>query len=627
MAAEKRRKLNRYNTVDDAVRLLKESKNIGILCGAGISTAVGIPDFRSKDGLYNSVTFRFTDPQQLFYRETFEDDPKAFWTDVFPIVPKLIQGDVLRRDGSESKHAIAAIPKYSKVHSFFDLLQSKGKLNTIFTQNIDALELAADVEPDKIIACHGSWDTATCLSCDGKIHANDYLPVVLDHKLPLCECGRPEPADPNARKSARTKKEVVLDDDQVRYLPTYGGQQVTQKKRVGRKKRRAMEAELDDILKRDSDDDDKFDPPARRGLLKPDITFFGESVVSSYQPRLDAVKDDLDLLIIIGTSLAAAPVSQLPLEIPPDVPQIWVSNKTLKTSLVRGLQVDIELIGDADSIITELCARTGWSNGLTNRIWRNHLGSRKQGRIKVLEQVAAARTTDLAKPAAAETAEPIQASIPTLDGTTESNAHIDPVAVGLGLEAVATGLLEPAVPEKTSLLPLVKQQSTNVAHTTSTPVLTTIDSHPAADSATSIVDAATAVDPGLPLPPLTTAPPVVSAVPAVSISPSKSPPLPFRSGIKRPLSIGDALTPPASSVKASALEPRETAKALPPPVLPGSPPDSSPLRPTKVARTQSITNIAERPAVVATVATPAEQGQLKIFADDIFEHITYFKRR
>jgi NAD+-dependent protein deacetylase SIR2 len=50
MAAEKRRKLNRYNTVDDAVRLLKESTSIGILCGAGISTAVGIPDFRSKDG-------------------------------------------------------------------------------------------------------------------------------------------------------------------------------------------------------------------------------------------------------------------------------------------------------------------------------------------------------------------------------------------------------------------------------------------------------------------------------------------------------------------------------------------------------------------------------------------------
>jgi NAD-dependent SIR2 family protein deacetylase len=577
------------------------------------------------------VTSRFTDPQQLFYRETFEDDPKAFWEDVFPIIPKLIQGDVLRRDGSESRHAIAAIPKFSKVHSFLDLLQSKGKLNTIFTQNIDALELAADVDADKIIACHGSWDTATCLSCDGKIHANDYLPVVLDHKLPLCECGRPEPADPNARKSARTKKEIVLDDDQVRYLPTVGGHEVTRKKRVGRKKRRAMEAELDDILKRDSDDDDKFDPPARRGLLKPDITFFGETVVSSYQPRLDTVKDDLDLLIIIGTSLAAAPVSQLPLEIPPDVPQIWVSNKTLKTSMVRGLQVDIELIGDADSIITELCARAGWSNGLTNRIWRNHLGSRKQGRLKVLEQVAAARTTDIAKPTTANTIEPNPASIPALDGTIEARAPTVPVAIGLGLDAAATGLLEPAVPEdKAPVSQPVKQEDAHTAATTATSSPPTIDPPPVVDISASRAGAAgaasqsAAADPAIPLlPPNTDAP----LVPTLSISSSKSPPLPFRSGSKRPLSIGDALTPPASSVKPSVPEVNIAAKPLPPSILPGSPPDSSPIRPAKVARTKSITNIAERPPGVTTVAPLAEAGKLKIFADDIFEHITYFKRR
>ena len=45
-----------YNTIDDAVSLLKESINITILCGAGISTAVGIPDFRSKDGVLPMVS-------------------------------------------------------------------------------------------------------------------------------------------------------------------------------------------------------------------------------------------------------------------------------------------------------------------------------------------------------------------------------------------------------------------------------------------------------------------------------------------------------------------------------------------------------------------------------------------
>ena len=49
--ADRRQKLDEFNSLDDAVTLLKESMDIVVLSGAGISTSIGIPDFRSKQGM------------------------------------------------------------------------------------------------------------------------------------------------------------------------------------------------------------------------------------------------------------------------------------------------------------------------------------------------------------------------------------------------------------------------------------------------------------------------------------------------------------------------------------------------------------------------------------------------
>lgn len=42
----KRQKLPQYNNLDDVAALLKDCKNIVVVAGAGISTSLGIPDFR-----------------------------------------------------------------------------------------------------------------------------------------------------------------------------------------------------------------------------------------------------------------------------------------------------------------------------------------------------------------------------------------------------------------------------------------------------------------------------------------------------------------------------------------------------------------------------------------------------
>lgn len=80
--ANVRHKLPDYNTMDDVVNLIRYSHKIAVISGAGISTSCGIPDFRSKNGLYNLVkdlNFNLTDPQDVFDKTYFNLNPEPFY--------------------------------------------------------------------------------------------------------------------------------------------------------------------------------------------------------------------------------------------------------------------------------------------------------------------------------------------------------------------------------------------------------------------------------------------------------------------------------------------------------------------------------------------------------------------
>ena len=378
-----RKKLEHYNTIDDAATLLKTRKNILVLTGAGISTSVGIPDFRGKEGIYNTTKSEiFADTQDIFQLDNFKLYPREFYNIVQKIVPRLKYYQAL--DGHvHASSKSQAIPRFGTVHAFLNLLQDSSKLLATYTQNIDGLEKVAGVDGARIINCHGSWEGATCLSCGGIADPDAYLQLVVDGLIPLCPCSKPSPEGPtshrtNEQRQARPKKSEQLEG--IAYLSP-DQISITRKSvshKMGSKKRkRSSSEENNDVL------------PCISGLLKPDIVFFGERI-TDYDRDLKQHLKTVDLLLIIGTSLTVGPVNEMPFQLPDGIPQIWVSNQSLKN---KSLDVDIQLIGKCDLIIEELCERAGWGTKLKNRVWCNNLGSRMQAK-SVVRKSAVLKGTD-----------------------------------------------------------------------------------------------------------------------------------------------------------------------------------------------------------------------------------------
>lgn len=81
----KRAKLAHINTIDDTARLLKTRSKILVITGAGISTSLGIPDFRSKDtGFYAKLKeMGMAEPEEVFDIFNFDYDPQY----VFLVLP------------------------------------------------------------------------------------------------------------------------------------------------------------------------------------------------------------------------------------------------------------------------------------------------------------------------------------------------------------------------------------------------------------------------------------------------------------------------------------------------------------------------------------------------------------
>ncbi|TBU62223.1 DHS-like NAD/FAD-binding domain-containing protein [Dichomitus squalens] len=114
---------------------------------AGVSTAAGIPDFRSpRTGLYaNLAKLNLPYPRALFELSYFRFNPIPFLSLTRELYPGRFRPTL--------------------THTFVKLLADSGLLHTCFTQNIDTLERQAGIPVDRLVEAHGSFASQHCIDC------------------------------------------------------------------------------------------------------------------------------------------------------------------------------------------------------------------------------------------------------------------------------------------------------------------------------------------------------------------------------------------------------------------------------------------------------------------------------
>uniref|UniRef100_A0A0N5AMT8 NAD-dependent protein deacetylase sir-2.1 n=1 Tax=Syphacia muris TaxID=451379 RepID=A0A0N5AMT8_9BILA len=254
----RREKLIEYNTFQDAIELFRRSKSILVLTGAGVSVSCGIPDFRSKDGIYARLRVDFPDlpdPTAMFDINYFARNPKPFFEFAREIFPGQFEASIS--------------------HYFIKRLEMENKLLRNYTQNIDTLEQVAGIT--KIVQCHGSFSKATCRYCGTQVDGMSLKDDIAAKRIAMCQVCK--------------------------------------------------------------------DP---RGILKPDIVFFGEDLSDEFHERMVEDRPEADLLVVMGSSLKVQPVALIPFSVEPNVPQILINRESLSN-----YTPDIELLGNMDARLPE----------------------------------------------------------------------------------------------------------------------------------------------------------------------------------------------------------------------------------------------------------------------------------
>ena len=147
----------------------KESQRVVVLTGAGISTASGVPDFRSPGGLWENYQ---PVPLQDFLAS--EASREEYWS---------YKGETWR---------IIQEAQPNAAHESLVALATAGRVQLLVTQNVDGLHERSGFPRERLVLIHGSDAEVVCFAC-GAREPREVAQAQWEARtaVPVCGCGGP----------------------------------------------------------------------------------------------------------------------------------------------------------------------------------------------------------------------------------------------------------------------------------------------------------------------------------------------------------------------------------------------------------------------------------------------------
>jgi len=150
--------------IKELAKMIKECNSIVFFGGAGVSTESGVKDYRSADGLYNTISEFGVSPETILSHTFFTQNPQMF----YEFYRKYFIIDV----------------EPNAAHRSLAELEKMGKLKAIVTQNIDGLHQKAGSQT--VLELHGTAEEFECKYCGKKQEQSEILNLIKNGQVPRC---------------------------------------------------------------------------------------------------------------------------------------------------------------------------------------------------------------------------------------------------------------------------------------------------------------------------------------------------------------------------------------------------------------------------------------------------------